>query len=146
MQEIYISRFERRVVGGREHEEFWIPADELNEFNSHIEGCIEVDAAYFGRGFAGEIPTALNLKGKDAIKQFDCLRIIADYSGFDFWCETYLQKRVVYLHYPYWKEHDFSDIRITMEQKDSLLNMIEDRWKISDVPFGLPRLSNQNAE
>jgi len=29
-------------VGGRQHTEFWIPAEELEEFNRHIAGHIEV--------------------------------------------------------------------------------------------------------
>jgi hypothetical protein len=38
----YVSRFERKVVGGRQHEELWIPAEELDEFNENIVGEIEV--------------------------------------------------------------------------------------------------------
>lgn len=56
----YAARFERRVVGGRQHEELWVPAEELDEFNAHIVGTIEVVAAY--EGGAGrepqEVPTA----------------------------------------------------------------------------------------
>ena len=42
----YLSRFERRVVGGREHEELWVPAENLDEFNRHIMGKIEVIAEF----------------------------------------------------------------------------------------------------
>ncbi len=38
----YLARFERQVVGGRSHEEYWIPAEDLEEFNRHIVGKIEV--------------------------------------------------------------------------------------------------------
>lgn len=38
----YISRFERKIVGGRQHEELWVPAEELGEFNANIVGSIEV--------------------------------------------------------------------------------------------------------
>src|ERR1700755_1928053 len=38
--------YERRVVGGREHEELWVPAEQLTAFNAAIEGCIEVVAEY----------------------------------------------------------------------------------------------------
>ncbi|WHO71307.1 ADP-ribosylation/crystallin J1 [Rhizobium sp. BT03] len=38
----YVSRFERKVVGGREHEELWVPAEELEEFNRNIVGSITV--------------------------------------------------------------------------------------------------------
>jgi hypothetical protein len=44
----FIARYERRVVGAKSHEELWVPADELDEFNDHIVGVIEVVAAYRG--------------------------------------------------------------------------------------------------
>ena len=45
----YLARFERKVVGGAEHEEYWIPAEGLDEFNEKIVGRIEVIACFDGR-------------------------------------------------------------------------------------------------
>jgi hypothetical protein len=42
----FLSAYERRVVGGREHEEYWIPAEDLEAFNAAIDGRIEVIATY----------------------------------------------------------------------------------------------------
>jgi hypothetical protein len=44
----FLSRFEPKRVGGREHEEYWIPAEDLDEFNRNIVGEIEVIAEYDG--------------------------------------------------------------------------------------------------
>lgn len=38
----FISKYESHVVGGREHKEYWIPAEDLEEFNNNIIGKIEV--------------------------------------------------------------------------------------------------------
>lgn len=38
----YISRFDVQTVGAGYHQEFWIPAEDLEEFNRHIIGKIEV--------------------------------------------------------------------------------------------------------
>ncbi|HEX4295889.1 MAG TPA: hypothetical protein VHZ29_17275 [Rhizomicrobium sp.] len=38
----FLSRYERKIVGGREHEEYWIPAEDLDAFNAAIFGRIEV--------------------------------------------------------------------------------------------------------
>ena len=38
----YASQFPRRVVGARVHEELWVPAEQLAEFNAHIVGKIEI--------------------------------------------------------------------------------------------------------
>lgn len=38
----YISKYEVHQVGANYHKEFWIPAEELAEFNRNIIGQIEV--------------------------------------------------------------------------------------------------------
>jgi hypothetical protein len=40
--------FEVHTVGGREHREYWIPAEDLEAFNANIVGEIEVIAEYAG--------------------------------------------------------------------------------------------------
>lgn len=42
----YISRYEVQTVGASYHQELWIPAEELTEFNSHIIGKIRVIKEY----------------------------------------------------------------------------------------------------
>ena len=42
----FLDAYDRQVVGGREHEEYWIPAEHLEAFNAAIEGRIEVIATY----------------------------------------------------------------------------------------------------
>ena len=38
----YLEKFPKQVVGGSVHEELWVPAEELVEFNTKIVGLIEV--------------------------------------------------------------------------------------------------------
>jgi hypothetical protein len=42
------NSYQRRVVGAREHEELWVPAEELKAFNAAIVGRIEMIAEYKG--------------------------------------------------------------------------------------------------
>ncbi len=42
----YLAKFPVQTVGGRAHTELWIPAEELDEFNRHIIGRIEVTRGY----------------------------------------------------------------------------------------------------
>ncbi|PZQ53593.1 MAG: hypothetical protein DI570_23935 [Phenylobacterium zucineum] len=42
----FLAAYERMVVGGREHEEYWIPAEDLEAFNAALVGPIEVVGAY----------------------------------------------------------------------------------------------------
>lgn len=38
----YVEKFEVHNVGGEIHDELWVPAEELDEFNKHIVGKIDV--------------------------------------------------------------------------------------------------------
>lgn len=42
----YLKQYEIQTVGGSEHSEYWIPAEDLAEFNQNIVGAIEVIAEY----------------------------------------------------------------------------------------------------
>jgi hypothetical protein len=42
----FAARYEPQQVGTRQHVEFWVPAEELDEFNANIVGLIEVIAEY----------------------------------------------------------------------------------------------------
>jgi hypothetical protein len=42
----YLQEFDVHVVGGSQHAEYWIPAEELDEFNRNIVGSIQVIAEY----------------------------------------------------------------------------------------------------
>jgi hypothetical protein len=42
----YISKFPVQTAGARVHQEYWIPAEELDEFNRNIVGSIEVIGEY----------------------------------------------------------------------------------------------------
>jgi hypothetical protein len=42
----YLSRYRVEKVGGAIHTEYWIPAEDLEEFNSNIVGAIEVIAEF----------------------------------------------------------------------------------------------------
>jgi hypothetical protein len=42
----YLAKFDVHIVGASHHQEYWIPAEELDEFNQNIIGEIEVIAEY----------------------------------------------------------------------------------------------------
>jgi hypothetical protein len=44
----FLDKYDVKVVGGRTHVEYWIPADDLEEFNRNIVGKIEVIAEFRG--------------------------------------------------------------------------------------------------
>lgn len=44
----FLDQYDRQIVGTRTHEEYWIPAEQLSEFNANLVGLIEVIAEYRG--------------------------------------------------------------------------------------------------
>ncbi len=42
----YLAQFDEHVAGGRDHTEYWIPAERLNELNDNIVGRIMIVAEY----------------------------------------------------------------------------------------------------
>ena len=44
----FLDKYDVKIVGGATHEEYWIPAEDLEEFNRHIVGKIEVIAEFSG--------------------------------------------------------------------------------------------------
>jgi hypothetical protein len=70
VDDAYAAKFEPHVVGGRVHEELWVPAEELAAFNAHIVGRIEVVAAYFGdrwRELVVDVPATGDLLDRVAV-------------------------------------------------------------------------------
>jgi hypothetical protein len=57
----HAARYPVQVAGGRTHEELWVPAEELEEFNRHIVGEIAVIEAFAGPRFVGTIDPATHL-------------------------------------------------------------------------------------
>jgi hypothetical protein len=46
VQAEFLSRYEIQTAGSRIHQEYWIPAEDLDEFNRHLVGTIEVLAEF----------------------------------------------------------------------------------------------------
>lgn len=44
----FLNNYEKQIVGGEICEEYWIPAEDLEEFNRNIVGKIEVIAEFRG--------------------------------------------------------------------------------------------------
>jgi hypothetical protein len=45
----YLQKFAIQNVGGEIHNELWVPAEELEEFNANIVGEIRITASFFGK-------------------------------------------------------------------------------------------------
>jgi hypothetical protein len=103
VDDAYIARFNREVVGSSRHEELWVPAEELDEFNAHLIGPITVVRTFFGDNFTGLIPNRGGLRGKTAREQLQVLAAQFKYSLQDFHGEITANREAVFLHIPFWR-------------------------------------------
>jgi hypothetical protein len=46
VESAFVDRYPIQVTGARRHQELWVPAADVEEFNQHIVGLIEVIAEY----------------------------------------------------------------------------------------------------
>ncbi|MBK1881591.1 hypothetical protein JIN85_04145 [Luteolibacter pohnpeiensis] len=136
----YASRFERQIVGGREHEELWVPAEQLHEFNQHIQGFIEVDSSYFGNGFKGLISNDPSVSWNDADDQFISINLLSDLSRF---FQTPGLRTSIYCHYPYWRNREYSDVGLSPSDHADRLEAVQSHWNMTNPTFPLPRLARQ---
>jgi len=129
VEDDYASRFEPHIVGSRQHEELWVPAEELSEFNGRIVGKIRVIEAYFGEGFTGYVGEETNFKGKDAIGQFAVVEFLWRDSKWDLGFEMWHQRKPIFLHFPFWLQHDFTDLGIFSEGRYHVLAGLRDMYR-----------------
>jgi tetratricopeptide (TPR) repeat protein len=136
VEDQYISQFEKHTVGSSEHQEFWIPADEMEKFNQHIIGHIKVLEAHFGDAFQGFVPEKFGLQGKNAVEQFTLLANSYIYTRMDFYLEIKRNHKAVFLNYPFWQTYDFKNPGL----KEKVLQAIKEVWFTSfpQTPLPLP--------
>ena len=129
----YAGQFERHVVGGSEHQELWVPSEQLVGFNRHLDGLIGVVEAFFGDSFRGEIPTEFGFRDLDAVSQFVSLCSTLEWSRMDFHLLIVINHITVFLNYPFWLKRDFSDQGIDETRRLTTLAAIRESWAKSSL-------------
>ncbi|MGE5463684.1 MAG: tetratricopeptide repeat protein, partial [Syntrophothermus sp.] len=144
VEDEYIDKFEQHAVGGSQHQEYWIPAEQMDEFNRHITGHIKVVEAHFAEAFQGFIPDQFGLQGKNAVEQFTLLTNSYLYKRMDFYLEIKRNHKAVFLNYPFWHKHEFKNPAL----KEKVLQAIKEAWLTSfpKVPLPVPFLEEAGSQ
>jgi hypothetical protein len=138
----YLAGFEPHTVGSSAHVEYWIPAEQLSEFNASIQGLINVEAAYFGDGFRGYIPEKCGLKGIDGVAQFVAMVKTWDYRRTDFVCEVAANRKAVFLNFLFWAQFDFTPLGIEQTQRNAIIKKLREAWGCNHIEVPLPLAEN----
>jgi hypothetical protein len=135
----FLAGFEAHTVGSATHIEYWIPAEQLQVFNTSIQGLISLNAGFFGPGFQGHIPDKLGLKGKDAVAQFVAMAETWDYSPMDFICEVKANQKTVFLNLLFWAQFDFTDFGVDRQRRGEIVERIRFAWNFNHIELPLPK-------
>jgi len=136
VEDEFVSQFDEHTIGGSQHQELWIPAEDMEEFNRHIVGHIKVVEAHFGEKFQGFIPEQFGLRGKNAVEQFTLLANSFLYKRMDFYLEIKRNHKAVFLNYPFWQTYEFKNPGL----KAKIIQAIKDAWlsAFPKIPLPLP--------
>lgn len=121
LDDAYASKFDRRIVGAKEHEELWVPAEELAALNAHIGGVIEIIGAFFGDDYRGYVSGEPGLREKTAREQFIALVNERDAPTPD--------PLAVFLNFFFWEQTDFSVDGIDRGARSDRLGKLRAAWQ-----------------
>ncbi len=144
LEDKYAKKLELHKVGKSQFQELWIPAEQMEEFNRHLQGHIKVVEAHFGGTFEGFVPEQFGLKGKNAVDQFSELANSYLYKRMDFYLEIKRNHKAVFLNYLYWQTHAFKNPGL----KEKILQAIREAWLTSfpQIPLPLPSPVEEEPE
>lgn len=119
IEDDYIRQFEVQNVGADLHNELWIPAEELANFNTYIQGHIQLTGAYYGEKYEGKVEEGKMLKELHVSEQITKIKelIATDYSLSDLLKTDAL---VVQVNINYWQQK---------EENESVLKNIRQAWQ-----------------
>ncbi len=116
----YFNTFEVQCVGGKIHQELWVPSEELSNFNSHLQGPIKIKEAFYGELYQGVSPKKVSgFKEENKDAQIACFKELFDYNRMDFSGTVFVESTIVNLNYLYWKLNN-ENKEILVEIKKSL--------------------------
>ena len=133
----FVAKYDRNIVGASEHEELWVPAEELEDFNRHLTTRINVISAFFGPNFTGYVPASFGLRGKTALDQLEALSSMLSDAPFDFVIEISANAKAVYLNFRYWEGIDADVAGLEDDHREVLLGAIRQVWteKNGEMPL-----------
>jgi hypothetical protein len=135
VSDAYGGSFASRTVGSREHQELWVPAEELERFNSEIDGPITVTSAYFGDGFVGQPGAHGALLGLDARAQWAVLARLSRGDEAALAAEITANREAVFANALFWRALSDSD------EARSTLTLVRRLWARQErvaLPIGSP--------
>jgi hypothetical protein len=131
----YLLSFEPKVVGGARHQELWIPAEQLDEFNANLRSRIRVGKAFYGSKYQGPEPIPLIIRSQHPLEQLKVLSALLPDYGMDFVCEVAANWKIILANYGLWLTTPPEQQGLACEEALRALEAIAKAWRHSDLPL-----------
>ena len=118
IQETSVQKYNVENVGNASHNELWIPADDLEQFNQHIVGPIQVSGRFYGKHYDGKVDETSYLQGLSALEQLQQLEKLAATHPLNQLVTS--ERFAILINWTYWQEH--SDAKPFLDQ-------LQQSWK-----------------
>lgn len=125
----YVARFETRAVGARMHQELWVPAEQLAEFNTRLVGPVRFIEAHYGPDYRGPEtplgplpaqPEALARLGPELAHAVRALRA------------------TVLFNFAWWGRTPAQELGLSEERKSEVLAAVRAAWTAAHPTWPLP--------
>ncbi|MCY1046378.1 hypothetical protein OV208_34050 [Corallococcus sp. bb12-1] len=133
----YLKRFDVKVVGALRHQELWVPAEELSEFNAHIQGRIRVTHAFYGSRYQG--PRVLTPEpGEDPRHQLQALSHLLAVSPVDLDKVIDAHWQCVFINHGFWSVAPAREQGLSESAREQVLQSIAAAWEKVRPDLPLP--------
>jgi hypothetical protein len=133
----FLARYDTKVVGASQHQELWVPAEELPEFNRQLRSPIRVTKAFYGKRYRGPQPVPAGIKEPNPRGQLRLLRGMRAYNTLDFVLEIAANWKLVLCNYGYWRACPATEQGLSDADAAQTLEDIRGAWeqRRSDLPL-----------
>jgi hypothetical protein len=122
-----LTRFEVKTVGASQHQELWVPAEELGTFNGHIRSRIRVTSACYGPAYEGPVPLPLLVRSRNPREQLK-----------DFGMEIAANWKLVVANYGFWSATAPGEQQLAPPDAARTLASIKKLWEPNHPDLPLP--------
>lgn len=133
----YLARFPVKTVGARLHQELWVPAEALADFNARLAGPVRFTEAWYGPGYRGPDSPLGPLEGQ--------LRVLHGQAGTS---DARLQELVrahpapVLFSFGWWASTPAGAQGLDTATRDALLARLRTAWAAVNPAWPLPGHQN----
>jgi len=129
----YLNQLETNTITDSGETFLQIPTEQLSELNRHIVGNIEMVAAYYGDHYEG---APHNFRDFAADGMCNFLYELVLKNKHDFRAEMMLNRRAIYVNYPYWMTRQYDNI--PPDRLKLFLQYTADAWRERFPDWHLP--------